>query len=249
MTTTSLVPYQLQDHSRLTTDNGEYVLRVRDMDEADRPRERMMELGPGSLSVAELLAVVWGVGSRSEDVLVMARRTLKEYGERAISSELNPRRLSDAAGIPLTKACQIVASLELGRRYANPVGRPVYIRNAKQAFSYFRSMAHSQKEQLRGLYLNSRYQVIHDEVISVGSLTASIIHPREVFRPAIERGAVALILAHNHPSAQLQPTMADIQITEQLMAAGELLGIEVLDHLVIVLNRFVSIKEEFIGHE
>lgn len=97
------------------------------------------------------------------------------------------------------------------------------------------------KEQLRGLYLNSRYQVIHEEVISVGSLTANIVHPREVFQPAIEYGAVAVVLAHNHPSGSLEATPADMEATDRLVEAGTMLGIDVLDHLVIAGNKFASI--------
>lgn len=243
--------YSVRDHDLLFTEaENQYVLRVRDMAEDERPRERMLRSGPGSLSVAELVAVVWGVGNRKEDVLAMARRALREYGEKAITNELNPERLSQTAEIPLTKACQVIASLELGRRfYARQAsGQPIHVRNAKQAYQHLRDIGRSQKEQLRGLYLNSRYQVVHDEVISVGSLTSNIVHPREVFQPAIERGAVAVILAHNHPSGRLEPTTADIHITEQLVAAGKVLGIELLDHLVVTATKHGSIMD-FIGRD
>ncbi|HZL08016.1 MAG TPA: DNA repair protein RadC [Candidatus Dormibacteraeota bacterium] len=237
--------YSLEDRDLIFSEPQDgYVLRVRDMPDDMRPRERLIELGPTNLSVAELVAIIWGVGNRTEDVLAMARRTLKEYGEKAISSELNPQRLAEAADIPLTKACQIVAGFELGRRfYANQAGRSVQVRNAKQAFQYLKDMSTSQKEQLRGLYLNSRYQVVHDEIISIGSLTSNIVHPREVFQPAIERGAVAIILAHNHPSGRLEPTIPDISITEQLVKAGDVLGIELLDHLIIAAGRYTSVME------
>jgi DNA repair protein RadC len=228
-----------------TEDSGSYVLRVRDMAEDDRPREKMLRGGPGSLSVSELVAILWGVGSRKEDVLAMARRTLREYGEKTIVNELDARRLAQTADIPLGKACQIIASLELGRRFYSrrASGQPTHIRNAKQAYQHLRDIGRSQKEQLRGLYLNSRYQVLHDEVISVGSMTSNVVHPREVFQPAIERGAVAIILAHNHPSGRLEPTMADIEITEQLIAAGRVLGIELLDHLIVTATKHVSIMD------
>jgi DNA repair protein RadC len=238
--------YTVPDHDLIFTEPGtQYVLRVKDLPEDDRPRERMLRAGAGNLSVAELISILWGVGSRKEDVLEMAQRTLREYGEKAIASELNPERLSEVAEIPLTKACQIIASLELGRRFyaRQSSGRPVHIRNAKQAYQYLKDMGYSQKEQLRGLYLNSRYKVVHDEIISVGSLTSNVVHPREVFQPAIERGAVALILAHNHPSGRLEPTTADLDVTEQLIASGKVLGIELLDHLVITATKFVSIME------
>lgn len=237
--------YSLKDQDLIFAESSfDYVLRVKDLPDEERPRERLLDVGPGNLSVAELLAILWGVGSRKEDVLAMARRTLKEYGEKAITSELNPRRLAETADIPLTKACQLVAGFELGRRfYGSQAGRPVQVRNSKQAYQYLKNMGTSQKEQLRGLYLNSRYQVIYDEVISVGSLTSNIVHPREVFQPAIERGAVAVVLAHNHPSGRLEATPADIQITEQLIAAGEVLGIELLDHLIITATKHTSIME------
>jgi DNA repair protein RadC len=117
------------------------------------------------------------------------------------------------------------------------------VRSAKQAWQYLRDMGRSQKEQLRGLYLNSRYQVVHDEVISVGTLTSNLVHPREVFQPALEHGAVAVIIAHNHPSGVLEPTAADIDVTEQLLQAGEVLGIELLDHIVITSSKHKSILE------
>jgi DNA repair protein RadC len=223
--------YSLQDRDLVFSEpQTQYVLRVKDLPEDERPRERLLELGPASLSVAELVAILWGVGSRKEDVLAMARRTLKEYGEKTISHELSAERLAEAADIPLGKACQVIAGFELGRRfYTAPSGRPPQVRNAKQAYQYLKGMGSQQKEQLRGLYLNSRYQVVHDEVISIGSLTSNVVHPREVFQPAIERGAVAIIIAHNHPSGRLELTNPDIAITEQLIAAGDILGIELLD--------------------
>lgn len=238
--------YGLRDQDLVFSESGaaDYVLRVRDMPDDDRPRERMLKLGPGGLSVAELMSVIWGVGTRNEDVLAMSRRVLKEYGEKTVSNETDPKRLATAADIPLTKACQVIASFELGRRfYAQQAGRPAQVRQAKQAYQYLKGMGMNQKEQLRGLYLNSRYQVIHDEIISIGSLTANIVHPREVFQPAIERGAVAVILGHNHPSGRLEATNADIEITEQLISAGDILGIELLDHLIITATRYVSVMD------
>ncbi len=237
--------YRLVDHDLIFAEtDDQYVLRVRDMPSSDRPREKMLRTGATNLSVAELIAIVWGVGNRKEDVLAMANRTLKEYGQRTISSELNPERLSQTADIPITKACQIVASLELGKRfYAKQDGRPVHVRNAKQAFGHMKDIGFSQKEQLRGLYLNSRYQVVHDEIISVGSLTSNIVHPREVFLPAIAKSAVAVILAHNHPSGRLEPSEADLAITQQLVTAGHVLGVELLDHLIIARTKYLSIME------
>ena len=123
-------------------------------------------------------------------------------------------------------------------------GKPVFIRTASQAFAHVSHIGTLSKEQLRGLYLNSRHELIHEEIISIGSLTANIVHPREVFQPAITRGAVAVILAHNHPSGSIQPTEADRTVTIQLRAAGQLLGIDLLDHLIVAKKQFKSIMEE-----
>lgn len=246
MSTSTAHSYSLIDRDRIIGElSNRYELRVKDLPDSDKPRERLQAAGPAGLSVAELLAVVWGVGSQREDVLAMARRTLREYGEKTLSHEPKPQRLAVTANIPLVKACQLVAAFELGRRFygTKSSGRPLQVRTARQAYQYLNDMSQSSKEQLRGLYLNSRFQVIHDEVISVGSVTSNIVHPREVFHPAIERHAVAVIIAHNHPSGSLEPTLADISVTEQLLAAGEVLGIELLDHLIIAPGKYASVMD------
>jgi len=238
-------PYTLVD-SDIIIGEGDtrYVLRVRDLPIEDKPREKLLALGPNNLTHVELMAILLGVGTKKEEVMAMANRILREYGERAIINEKSPERLAESLDIPLTKACQIVASFELGRRaYQEKAGKPIYVRTAKQAFEHLKSMGSLQKEQLRGLYLNSRYQVVHEEIISVGSLTANIVHPREVFQPALEYSAVAVIVAHNHPSGVLDPTRDDINATAQLLAAGKVLGIDLLDHLIIADKTFVSLME------
>lgn len=235
--------YGLHSNDRLTGERiDEYVLRVKDLPEEQKPREKLARLGARNLDLAELIAALLGVGTTKEEVFAMAKRIVREYGEKALAGETNPAKMAEALDIPLTKATQLIAAFELGRRfYATQSGRAVYVRNAQQAYEYVRSIGFSTKEQLRGLYLNSRYEVIQDEVISVGSLTANIVHPREVFRPALERGAVAIIIAHNHPSGNPEPTTEDIEITAQLVAAGKLLGIDLLDHLVVTTTTFIQV--------
>lgn len=237
--------YQFTDTDTVIGEgNTQYVLRVRDLPIEKKPREKLLGAGPTNLSHAELIAILLGVGTRKEEVMGMATRILREYGERAIVNETNPKRLADSLEIPLTKACQIVASFELGRRfYQQKAGKPVFVRTAGQAFDHLKTMSDLQKEQLRGLYLNSRYQVIHEEIISMGSLTANIVHPREVFQPALEYGAVAVVVAHNHPSGVLDPTDDDLTATAQLVAAGKVLGIELLDHLIIASDKYISVLE------
>ncbi|HUB93775.1 MAG TPA: DNA repair protein RadC [Verrucomicrobiae bacterium] len=244
MPTTISRTYQLASNDALL-DDPEYTLQIRDLPDQDRPREKLMAAGAQSLSQAELVAIIWGVGTRKEDVLAMARRTLQEYGQRAIFGNAKPAELADALDIPLAKACQLVAAFELGRRayYIDRGGHAPQIRTPYQAHQYFRDMSLNSKEQLRGLYLGSRHQVIHDEVISIGSLTSNIVHPREVFQPAVEYGAVAVIIAHNHPSGSLEPSEADQEATRQLIAAGKILGIELLDHIIITTEGYRSILD------
>ncbi len=238
--------YDLQDSDVLLDEKPkQYVLRVKDLPNQEKPREKMLAAGARNLTQAELLAALWGVGTKNEDVLAMARRTVQEYGERAIVHEAKPAYIAEVLDIPVTKACQLAAALELGRRaYATGrSGEPLQVRTAEQAYHYFRDMGRHSKEQLRGLYLGSRYQVVHDEVISIGSLTSNVIHPREVFQPALSHGAVAVIIAHNHPSGSLEPSLADTEVTRQLVAAGKILGIELLDHLVVTADDYISIME------
>ncbi|MBH2007987.1 DNA repair protein RadC [Candidatus Saccharibacteria bacterium] len=243
LVTTNPTQYKMVDHDRIV-DDTRYVLRVRDMPIDEKPREKLLKYGLSTLSMAELVAVLWGVGTRKEDVLEMSHRVLKEYGERAILYETDPMKLADALMIPKNKAYQLVAGLELGRRYFDKRGeRPVFVRTSRQAWQYLSDMGMLNKEQLRGLYLNSRYQLVHEETISVGSLTSNVVHPREVFQPALERGAVAVIIAHNHPSGDVEPTQADLETTSQLRAGGAILGIELLDHLIVTKGGYKSLLE------
>lgn len=229
-----------------TEDEKEYVLRLRDMPSEDKPREKLLKYGPEVLNVNELLAVVLNVGTKKEEVFAMAHRILREYGERTIAYETNARRIVNELDVPETKACQIVAAFELGRRYFKKgTGRAITIRTAKQAYQHLKDMGGLSKEHLRGLYLNNRYQLIHDEVISIGSVTANIVHPREVFKPALEYSASAVIVAHNHPSGSSKPSKDDIEVTKQLVEAGNIMGINLLDHIIITQNDFMSIPVSY----
>ncbi|MFA5644300.1 MAG: DNA repair protein RadC [Patescibacteria group bacterium] len=235
--------YKIKDHNLIINQNKKYnIIAVKDRAEDDKPREKMLKSGVETLSSAELLAIILNAGTKKEEVLNMAHRILKEYGKNSIINEKNPINLEKEFGLPLVKSCQIVACFELGRRFfkEEKVGT-ITIRNAKQAFEHLKDMAKLNKENFRGLYLNSRYKLIHSETISIGTLDASIIHPREVFRPAIEHGASAIIVAHNHPSGVLKATTEDLMVTEKLKSAGDLLGIELLDHLIISKNKFISL--------
>ncbi len=235
--------YSIKDQNIILNHGKKYkIVRVKDLPNEDRPREKMINEGVKTLSSAELLAVVLGVGTKKEEVFSMASRLLREYGEKGVAYQKDPLVIEKDLKIPLAKSCQIVACFELGRRfYQQKPGASITIRTANQAFNYLRDMGKLNKEQFRGLYLNTHYQLIHDEVISLGTLNTSLVQAREVFRPALEYSAAAIIIAHNHPSGVIKASRADVEITDRLLKAGDILGIEVLDHLIIGKNKFISI--------
>lgn len=239
--------YTIKDND-LIIDNRdkEYILKIKDLPEDEKPREKLIKYGPEVLSAAELLAIVLSVGTKKEEVLAMTSRILKEYGEKNVINQKCPLIIEKDLSIPIAKACQIIACFELGRRFfKEDNGGPITIRTAKQAYEYLKDMRELPKEHLRGLYLNSRYRLVHDEVISIGSLTANIIHPREVFKPAVEYSAAAIIIAHNHPSGDIKATQSDIRTTTQLIEVGKILGIDLLDHIIITKNKFASVPADY----
>jgi DNA repair protein RadC len=221
-----------------------YVLTIRDLPREDKPREKLLAYGPTALTIDELLAVVLLTGTKKEGILEMTRRIMQEYGERSVLSATDPKVLAADLSIPVTKAAQIIACGELGRRFYRRTrnGAPV-IRTAEDVFAHTVDMRNFTKEHLRGLYLNTHYQLVHDETISIGTVDANIVHPREVFRPALAYAAAAVILVHNHPSGNVGPSDADIAITKQLREAGKLLGIDLIDHVIITADTFTSVQE------
>jgi DNA repair protein RadC len=224
----------------------EYKLTIHDMPDEDKPREKLMSAGPEALTLRELMAVVLSVGTTKEDVLEMSGRIIREYGEKSILAERSPEKLSKDMDIPIVKACQIIACGELGRRFydKNESGFTT-IRTAKDVYEYLQDMRNLPKEHLRGLYLNSHSRILRDEVISIGTVNSNMIHPREVFRPAIECNAAAVVLAHNHPSGEVAPSAEDVEITRQLVQAGKILGITVLDHVIITKSTFRSVDVNY----
>ena len=244
--TIPLSDYLIVDNDNIIGDVRKYVLRVKDLPENDKPREKLIKNGPKHLSSAELLAIILISGTRKEEVMQMSARIIKEYGKKGIAYQEDANKLCDELDIPKTKACQIVACFELGRRfYNNKNNGATVIRTAKQVFDYLKDMRDLSKEQFRGIYLNSHYQIIHDEVISMGSLTSNVVHPREVFRPAITYAAVAVIVAHNHPSGSVKPTEPDILVTQKLIETGKIIGINLLDHVIIAGNKYKSIHANY----
>lgn len=239
------VPIMTERKGPVILDDKKYILTIRDLPNEQKPREKMLRGGVGLLTMGELLSVVLNVGTKKEDILAMSNRIVKEYGEKSIATARDAKDVSRDLDISIGRASQLVALVELGRRLfeRNPNGNKV-IRTAKDVYAHTKGMEDLPKEHLRGIYLNSHYKVIHDEVISIGTIDANIIHPREVFKPALEYSAAAIILVHNHPSGVLKPSSDDLVVTQQLIDAGKLLGIELIDHVIVSRNGFKSIINE-----
>lgn len=236
--------------SHLVLDNAarRYIFKIRDLPTEQKPRERLKQYGPKNLSSAELLAIVLNTGTPKEDVLALAHRLLREYGGRGLMAQLDVNTLMDELQLPEGKAAKIIACAELGRRFfaRNAATSPV-LRTAEDVFAHSQEMTRFSKEHLRGIYLNSHYKVIHEETLSIGTIDASLIHPREVFKPAVEYAAAGVILVHNHPSGEIAPSEMDIEITEQLIKAGAMLGVSLIDHVVVTADGFQSIPANYQG--
>ncbi len=220
-----------------------YNIKIKDLKKEERPREKLIKYGSSNLRISELIAIILVTGNKKEEIMTMASRLIKDYGEKSLLVEKEVKILADKFNLSINKSCQLIASLELGRRLFqnNYDDNKIFFRSAFDVFTYLSNMTYLKKEQLRGLYLNSQFQLIHDEVISIGTLNSSLIHPREIFKPAIFHSAAAIIVAHNHPSGNLKPSLNDIEITKKLISVSKLLEIELLDHLIIANNKYNSI--------
>jgi DNA repair protein RadC len=219
---------------------------LRDLPHEERPRERMMHYGAESLSQAELLAILLRTGTRRESAIHIAQQLLGRAGGLRGLADLSIDELTNIKGIGPAKAVQLKAGIELGRRMANSrLTEPVTIRSPQDAAEILtEQLRYLQKEHFVCLFLNTKNHVIAQETLSMGSLNASIVHPREVFRAAMKCSSAAIICAHNHPSGDPTPSPEDISLTSRLLQAGEIIGIDVLDHLIIGDSRFVSLKEK-----
>ncbi|QTH46467.1 DNA repair protein RadC [Cohnella sp. LGH] len=205
----------------------------------------MQQHGAQALSHAELLAILLRTGTRNESAVYLAQRILNECGGLRKLAESGWEDLTHIRGIGPAKALQLQASIELGRRIArSKLPETVKITCPQDvADLLMEEMRHYREEQFVCLFLNTKNHVIGRQTLSIGSLNASIVHPREVFKAAIRRSSASILCAHNHPSGDPTPSAEDLQLTKRLAEAGQLLGIELLDHLVIGDSSFISLKE------
>ena len=223
-------------------------LTVHDMPDEDRPRERLLNQGATSLSNAELLAILLRTGTKQENVLQLASRLLSEYDGLAGLARVDAEMLRDIKGLGSAKITQILAALELGKRLAKlqPEERPL-IQDAADAAHLLMDMGYLQQEQIRVILLDSARRVIAVPIVYVGTVNASLVRVSEIYREAIVRNSPAMILAHNHPSGEVSPSPEDVDLTRTMIAAGRLLDIQLIDHLIIGQGCWTSLREMGLG--
>lgn len=223
-----------------------YTVLIREMPEEERPRERLERYGAAALSPAELLAIILRVGNTHVSAVQLAQKLLSRFGGLRQLAGATVQELTDTPGIGLAKACQIHAAFALGKLLAiSPdTPHPIITAPLDAVNLLMEDMRYLREEHFRALFLDTRNQVIVIRDVSVGSLNASIVHPRETFTAAIAARAAAIIVAHNHPSGDPTPSAEDLALTTRLVQCGELIGIPILDHLIIGDGRHLSLKEK-----
>ncbi len=220
---------------------------VRDLPEEERPREKLIRRGASALSDTELLAILLRTGTSSVSVLHLAEEVLVKYRDKGLVSMMNlsPQEIASIHGVGLAKAATIVAAVELGRRLSTRAAQKTEKIDGPEDAAHYAmpALRYAQKEHFLVMLLDVRNRVLAMPTVSIGGLTSSVAHPREIFREAIQYSAASMILLHNHPSGDPTPSREDIQITKQMIKAGEIMGIPVLDHIILANDDFLSLKE------
>lgn len=227
-----------------------YSPTIRELPQGERPRERLKEYGAKHLSNTELVAILLRTGMQGENVLSMSSRVLMQFDGLSGLGRSTFGELCALRGLSEAKACQLLAALELGRRSVSLSPEERVSINSPQdvANLLMGEMSMLDQEHLKVLLLNTKNEVLNIQEIYVGNVNTSVVRPAEVLRPAVRENAPSIIVVHNHPSGDPTPSQEDISITKELVAAGKLLGVELLDHVVIGnRNRFVSLNEKRLG--
>jgi DNA repair protein RadC len=230
-------------------DEARYNPTIKDLPTDERPRERLLSYGVGALSTGELLAIILRTGVRDENVIRLSQRLLASFGGLSGLARANVSELANTKGLGAAKVAQIKASLELGRRMMlqTPCELPQIRSPADAANLVLSEMGLLEQEHLRVMLLDTKNRVLTTTTVYVGSLNTSLIRVGELFRDAIRANCASIIVVHNHPSGDPTPSPEDVTVTKQIVEAGKLLDIDVLDHLIIGYQRFVSLKERGLG--
>lgn len=220
---------------------------IKELPSEERPRERMLSVGAENLSNTELLAILISTGTKRESAMRLAEKIIaaEDDGLHYLGSAL-PQDLSQIPGVGTAKSCQIVAAVELGKRLSsNQKRKMAHISTADDIASLFmEKMRYLKKESFKILLLNTKNEVMSEEDISTGNINSSIVDPREVYSPAIRKSACSIVLIHNHPSGNPEPSDADIKVTDKLVEAGKLLDIKVIDHVIIGDGKYISFRKK-----
>ncbi|MDR0596846.1 MAG: DNA repair protein RadC [Clostridiales Family XIII bacterium] len=221
--------------------------RINELPQSERPRERLISLGAGALSNQELIALLIGSGVKGRSAMALASRVLASTDEGIVwLHTASPEELSRIGGIGKAIACRLIAAAELGRRMSagRVQGRVRLTSPEETAALFMEELRYAKNEVFNILMLNVRGEMTGKETVSLGSINSSIVDAREVFRPAVRRGAASIMLVHNHPSGNPEPSGDDIEVTKALEKAGDILGIKVVDHLIIGDGCFVSLRRK-----
>ena len=219
-------------------------MKIKDLPKSDRPREKLMAKGAENLKDSELLAILLRTGKAGKNVIEIASQILTKHSKKRLL-QMTYQDLVKIGGIDSAKATTLLAAFELSKRAleVNDTNLP-NIESTKDAMAQLTDLQNLKKEHFITLYINARHKLIHKELISVGTLTANLVHPREVFEPAMVRAAIEIIVAHNHPSGDPAPSSADLEITKRLVEAGKILGIRVLNHIIITKDNYFSFQDK-----
>lgn len=216
-------------------------MKIKDFPKIERPREKLEKYGPEKLSNSELLAILLRTGGKGLNVVELSRKILGKFSSNGLT-KANVNDLKDTFGLGSAKACEIVACFELGRRLLQNKKSQIYL-TPKDVWQELKDIRDNKKEHFVIFFLDARNQEIKREIISVGSLNANLVHPREVFEPAVRHTAAQIIVAHNHPSGDEKPSEEDKEITKRLTESGKILGIDIVDHIIVTKNNYFSFKE------
>lgn len=217
-------------------------MKISDIPVIERPREKLLARGAENLKLEELFAVLIRAGRKGMNALEIGTSLSKKYPVSSLQN-ITFEHLIAVNGIDISKACTLLAAIELGKRVSAGKDTNIRINTPEDTLPLLSDIKLQKKEHFVVIYLNARQEVIHKEVVSVGTLNASLVHPREVFEPALKHLASVILLAHNHPSGDEEPSDADISITKRLTEVGKLMGIEVMDHIIISGARYYSFRE------
>ncbi len=217
-------------------------MKIQDISKIDMPREKLERYGVEKLHNADLLAIILGTGRKGENVLELSRRILRLFPpEKFLNLTLS--EIKKIKGVGISKASQIIACFELGKRFLKGKAT-ILLLSPREVWDEMKEIRDNKKEHFAVFFLNVRNQIIKKEIISIGTLNTSLVHPREVFEPAIRYSTAQIIISHNHPSEDSTPSEEDILITRKLAQAGKILGIEILDHVIVTKKDFFSMKEK-----